>query len=79
MYALSPITIAFIANIGTFFDKVELTGSPVVVVPLTHSIEGLPIGVQIVGKRWDEAKLLSIAGKVSEVVGAYQMPPGYYP
>jgi amidase len=55
----------------------NLTGHPVVVLPLAHSAEGLPIGVQVVGQRWSEMKLLAIAEQLVELTGPFQRPPGY--
>ncbi len=53
------------------------TGHPAVVLPYKLDREGLPIGIQLVGKRWDEARLLAIARALTEVTGAFQRPPGY--
>ncbi len=53
------------------------SGHPAVVLPYTRDHDGLPIGIQIVGKRWDEARLLGIAQALSEITGAFQRPPGY--
>jgi amidase len=53
------------------------TGHPGVVLPYGLDHGGLPIGVQIVGKRWDESRLLAIAKAVSEVTDGFQRPPGY--
>jgi aspartyl-tRNA(Asn)/glutamyl-tRNA(Gln) amidotransferase subunit A len=39
----------------------SLTGSPAVSVPCGFNSEGLPIGIQIVGHGWEEAKILQIA------------------
>jgi amidase len=55
----------------------NLTGHPAVVIPLARSREGLPIGLQIVGRRWDDMRILAIARTLSEVVGTFQRPPGY--
>jgi amidase len=55
----------------------NLTGNPVVTLPLTRSSDGLPIGVQVVGRRWGEIPLLAIARQLSEIVGPFQRPPGY--
>jgi amidase len=55
----------------------NLTGNPSVVIPLTRSKEGLPIGVQLVGPRWGEMKLLAIAELFVELTGRFQRPPGY--
>src|SRR5258708_950191 len=53
------------------------TGHPAVVLPYKLDRDGLPIGVQMVGKRWHESRLLAMAKALSEVTGAFQRPPGY--
>ncbi|MDO8688701.1 MAG: amidase [Dehalococcoidia bacterium] len=55
----------------------NLTGSPAVVLPVTQSREGLPIGVQLVGRRWRDMDLLAIADHIAEVTGPFRRPPGY--
>ncbi len=55
----------------------NFTGHPVVVIPIGLSSDGLPIGVQIVGKRWGEMELLAVAEQIATVTGGYQRPPGY--
>jgi amidase len=37
----------------------------------------LPIGIQLVGKRWTESRLLAVAGAIADVIGRFQRPPGY--
>ncbi len=59
---------------GTLFNY---TGHPAVVLPYKLDHDGLPIGIQMVGKRWDESRLLAMAKAVSEMTGAFQRPPGY--
>lgn len=54
----------------------NLTGSPVVTVPATITREGLPAGVQIVGRRWDDYRLLDVAETVADVLGPAGPPPG---
>lgn len=39
----------------------DLTGSPAISVPSGWSTEGLPIGVQLVGRHFDEMTLLQVA------------------
>jgi amidase len=53
------------------------TGHPAIVLPHKQDRDGLPIGVQIVGRRWDESRLLGIAQALSGVAGGFQRPPGY--
>jgi len=47
----------------------SFTGHPVVVVPVARDESNLPIGVQLISKRWDDERLLAIAQAVSEVIG----------
>jgi amidase len=53
------------------------TGHPAVVLPYTRDRDGLPIGVQLVGKRWDESRLLAMAKTLMDVTDGFQRPPGY--
>ena len=54
-----------------------LTGHPAVAIPLSQDREGLPIGVQVIGQRWGEERLLAIAKVLVEVTGGYRRPTGY--
>jgi amidase len=53
------------------------TGHPAIVIPVTLDRAGLPIGVQIIGRRWADERLLAIADVISSVTGGYRRPPGY--
>ncbi|MEO6888024.1 MAG: amidase [Ktedonobacteraceae bacterium] len=53
------------------------TGHPAVVLPYKRDGEGLPIGVQLVSKRWNESRLLAMAKALTEVTGEFQRPAGY--
>jgi amidase len=53
------------------------TGHPAVVLPYKFDRDGLPIGVQLVGKRWNEPRLLAIAKALAPVTGEFRRPPGY--
>jgi amidase len=53
------------------------TGHPAVVLPYALDHDGLPIGVQLVGKRWGESRLLAIVKALSEITGEFRRPPGY--
>jgi amidase len=59
---------------GTVFNY---TGHPAVVLPYQLDRDGLPIGIQLVGKRWHESRLLAMAKALSDVTGPFQRPPGY--
>lgn len=63
----------FLAN-GGYTMLFNLTGHPVVVIPIGQTTNGLPIGMQIVGKRWREMELLAIAKKLDEIAGDFLHP-----
>jgi Asp-tRNA(Asn)/Glu-tRNA(Gln) amidotransferase A subunit family amidase len=52
----------------------NLLGNPAAVVPMDISPEGLPIGVQIVGRPWHEEEVLAVAARV-EPAGGWKEPP----
>jgi Asp-tRNA(Asn)/Glu-tRNA(Gln) amidotransferase A subunit family amidase len=53
----------------------NLLGNPAAVVPVGRSPEGLPIGVQIVGRPWEEEAVLAIAARIEDACGGFQRPP----
>jgi amidase len=55
----------------------NLTGSPVVVIPIGLTKDGLPVGIQVVGKRGRDMELLTIAEKLAQATEGFQRPPGY--
>lgn len=62
---------------GAYTGVFATTGHPVVVIPIGQTLNKLPIGMQIVGKRWCEMELLAIAEQIDRLVGNFQHPPGY--
>lgn len=52
----------------------NLLGNPAGVVPVSHSAEGLPIGVQIVGRPWEEEQILGVAAVIEGECGARRIP-----
>ncbi len=59
----------------SYTEWFNLIGNPAAVVPVTQSAEGLPIGVQIVGRPWEEEQLLSVAAVVENECGGWNRPP----
>ncbi len=55
----------------------NLTGHPALVLPAGWSAEGLPIGLQVVGRLWGEMELLAIGARLGEVLEGFRRPPGY--
>lgn len=63
---------------GTSYNFLaNLTGQPAIVLPCGFSREGLPIGLQLIGKRWSEARLLGVAKAVERLLPPCPIPPGY--
>ena len=55
----------------------NVTGSPVVIIPIGYTKEEIPIGIQIVGRRWHDMDLLHVAEMINTVAGAFKNPSGY--
>jgi Asp-tRNA(Asn)/Glu-tRNA(Gln) amidotransferase A subunit family amidase len=56
----------------------NLLGFPAVVIPfgMTHN-GSLPVGIQIVGRPWEEELILEVAVRLEEARGPFLAPPGY--
>jgi amidase len=55
------------ANMG-YTTPFSLTANPVIVVPIGKSKEGLPLGVQVVGNRFHDLKLIEIAKTIEKAL-----------
>jgi len=51
------------------------TGHPALAMPLGLDSSGLPLSFQLVGKRWQEMRLLGIGKAISEITGQFTPPP----
>ena len=59
----------------SYTEFFNLLGNPAAVVPVGRSMEGLPVGVQIVGRPWEEERVLSVAEAVETGCGGWRTPP----
>jgi len=59
----------------SYTEWFNLLGNPAAVVPVSHSAEGLPIGVQIVGRPWEEEQVLAVVAALERECGAWKIPP----
>jgi Asp-tRNA(Asn)/Glu-tRNA(Gln) amidotransferase A subunit family amidase len=59
----------------SYTEWFNLLGNPAVVVPMSHSAEGLPIGIQIVGRPWEEEQVLAVAAALETERGPWTAPP----
>jgi Asp-tRNA(Asn)/Glu-tRNA(Gln) amidotransferase A subunit family amidase len=55
----------------------NLLGMPAMTVPFSLSDAGLPIGVQIIGRPWEEELILEVAVRLEEARGPFPAPPGF--
>lgn len=57
----------------------NLAGLPSLTVPAGHDDRGLPVGVQIVGRRWSDVQLLDIAAALesADVLPGFTVPPNF--
>jgi Asp-tRNA(Asn)/Glu-tRNA(Gln) amidotransferase A subunit family amidase len=58
----------------SYCEWFNLLGFPAMVVPMGQSPEGLPIGVQIVGRPWEEELVLAVASVLEEARGEWSHP-----
>jgi Asp-tRNA(Asn)/Glu-tRNA(Gln) amidotransferase A subunit family amidase len=59
----------------SYTEWFNLLGNPGAVVPVSHSAGGLPIGVQIVGRPWEEEQVLTVAAALERECNAWRVPP----
>lgn len=59
----------------SYTEWFNLLGNPAAVIPVSYTADGLPIGVQIVGRPWQEEQVLAIAVILERECGAWKIPP----
>jgi Asp-tRNA(Asn)/Glu-tRNA(Gln) amidotransferase A subunit family amidase len=59
----------------SYTEWFNVLGNPAAVVPVGQSTDGLPIGVQIVGRPWEEELVLAIAEEVERECGGFRATP----
>ena len=63
-------------SLGAHTTLFNYSGHPGIVVPSGVMDGDLPIGVQLVGRWWSEARLIGIAKTLTEMTGGFRRPPG---
>jgi amidase len=66
-----PRALSMIGNTAPF----DVSGHPAISVP-TALVEGLPAGLMIIGKHFDDANVLRVAHTYEQAVGGFPAPPG---
>lgn len=65
-------TLELAGNMSNNTSPLDLTGHPAISIPC-GTVDGLPVGLQLVGRRWDEATLLRVARAFERLMQAH--PP----
>lgn len=55
----------------------QVSGCPMVVIPAGTDSNGVPFGIQVIGRRWYDERLLAIAEAIATVTGGFRAPPGF--
>ncbi|MDP7205004.1 MAG: amidase family protein, partial [Pirellulaceae bacterium] len=55
---------------------VTVTGLPAISVPFGFTGDGLPVGIQIVGRHHDEWGVLQLAHALEQATGTWRQAPG---
>lgn len=76
-WTIDGVTVCYLRDpdVMTYTQWFNLLGNPAMVVPAGRSPEGLPIGVQVVGRPYDEELVLAVAAEIERELGGYQPPP----
>lgn len=61
-----------------FVVAANLLGLPAISIPVGYDKEGLPIGLQLLGKPWSEATILCLASTIEELCGKPKKRPALY-
>ncbi|EEF44079.1 glutamyl-tRNA(gln) amidotransferase subunit A, putative [Ricinus communis] len=61
-----------------FVIAANLLGFPAITVPVGYDKQGLPIGLQIIGRPWAEATILRLASAIEEQAEPKKQPESFY-
>jgi Asp-tRNA(Asn)/Glu-tRNA(Gln) amidotransferase A subunit family amidase len=59
----------------SYTEFFNLLGNPAIVIPASQSQDGLPIGVQLVGRPWEEEQVLAAAAILEKNLPSWKIPP----
>jgi amidase len=72
----APVVFNRAANFVAYLGAWNHTGQPAAALPVELAPDGVPLGVQVVGREGDEATLLSLAHQLEAAIGwADRRPP----
>lgn len=61
-------------SVSAYTALFNYSGHPAIVLPVGFDHKAMPIGVQLVSRRWDDSRLLAMAAAISTVTGGFQAP-----
>ena len=64
-------------EISQWLMIVNVSNLPSVAVPIGRTNAGLPVGMQIIAPYLQEHRAIRVAELLSEIVGGYEVPPGF--
>ena len=67
----------FYTHNTTWTAMAIVSGLPATVAPIGLSESGLPVGIQIIGARFEDRTTIAFGRGLSELVGGFVAPPGY--
>jgi aspartyl-tRNA(Asn)/glutamyl-tRNA(Gln) amidotransferase subunit A len=65
------------ANQADYCCLANVAGLPALSIPAGWSADGLPIGIQLIGRAAHEAGLFALARRLDKMLGAYRPPPNF--
>ena len=65
------------ADMLKWISPATLTGCPATVAPVGRTRQGLPVGIQILGPYLEDATAIDLAGRMADVTGGFEAPPGF--
>ena len=68
-------TINLAQHLTAFTAPFDVTGVPAISIPCGFTRDGLPIGLQIVGRAWNEARILQVAHQFQHVTDWHRQMP----
>lgn len=72
---INGASVAYMSAVASHVAPFNLSGSPAVTIPAALSSDGLPIGLQLVGRPWQDMQLLRLAQCIEQVIGRLPSAP----
>nr|GMC89628.1 fatty acid amide hydrolase-like [Ipomoea batatas] len=68
----------FSGRLMQFVTSANLLGLPAISIPVGYDKQGLPIGLQFIGRPWGEATILQLAAAVEEICPETKKKPAIF-